>query len=59
MIVAMSLVPNKEEASIIFGGYYVLSNEEVMQLPENVAKSANKFLGEFFAEETVTKEGAE
>lgn len=45
------LVPSKNEAMTIVGGYYVLNIEKIETLPPNIAKAANKFLEDYLDSE--------
>lgn len=51
------LTPTKKDAFLIVGGYYLTNNQEVMQLPTNVALAANAFLKDYSNElkDDVTK----
>lgn len=42
--IVVVLTPTNKDVAIILGGYYVSNSEEIKQLPDNVAKTANIFL---------------
>ena len=42
-----SLVPTKDDAIKIVGGYYITNIENIDNLPPNAVKAANKFIEEY------------
>ena len=43
-------IPDNDEMKYIVGGYFVTNIETVNELPENIVKSANKFLEDYTGE---------
>ncbi len=46
-----ALVPTKDDAMKIVGGYYITNIENIDNLPPNIVKAVNKFIEEYLEDE--------